>query len=350
MQLQVREKSDKFESMTRMWRRCALLFLSVWLSNASRAQQNAFLLFAQDTITDVTVMTDLRKLVKNKFSEEEQVAILKIARAPGDTAIYETEIRARGNVRKEVCFFPSTRIQFPKKQFTFNKLKWVNICDNPDDEEYLLKEYLAYKIYQVITDFSFGVRLIRVQYIDTEAKEKPMHTYAFVIEPVDALAARFGGRVYEPNVLKDTHLNSEQLAVFAFFQYLIGNTDWALGNRHNVEIITHPESNSLIPVAYDFDYSGLINASYAIPHSSLPIEHVTVRHNNCTCLTPEITEKTRQMFLEKERRIMETIDEFPLMKEKDRERMSHYLEGFFRIIQDEKDVQRIFVKDCLTAK
>jgi hypothetical protein len=310
------------------------------------AQPSALSLFMTEEPLEVILTTDLRGLIKNKFTEAEQPAILGIIRSAGDTTTYDVDVRCRGNIRKETCYFPSIRVKFPKKDFSYHKLKWVNICDNEDDEEYLFKEYIAYKLFNIVTDKSFEVCLVHLHYHDSSNRQKPFTSYGFVIQNADELATEFGGRVHEPTILKESILNPEQLAIFAFFQYMIGNTDWEFGNRHNVEVFTHPETNSVMPVAYDFDYSGFVNQSYAVPHESMPIQHVTVRHNKSVCMDEELCEKTRQLFLEKKEEILSYCMEFELMKPKSRTRAVEYLEEFFKIIEDPTDTYRVFVKNC----
>lgn len=328
------------------------LFLWLILSltaMSSQTQPSAISLFASDTLKQVILTTDMRLLMKSKYTENEQAAKLQIIGSAGDTASYDVEIRCRGNIRKEVCYFPSIRLKLPKKDFSYHKLKWVNVCDNDDDRNYLLKEYLAYKMYNVITDMSFQTYLVRMQYMDSEGKDKPFSSFAFVIQNSEELAAKFGGRVHEPTILKETVLDREQLAIFSFFEYMIGNTDWAFGNRHNVEVFTNPATNTVIPVAFDFDYSGLVNAKYAVPHESMPIQHVTIRHNKSVCLDEAICEKTRLLYLEKKEAILSCFRDCDLLDHKVKSRAIDFLEDFFKIIDDPKVTQRIFTKECREA-
>jgi hypothetical protein len=310
------------------------------------AQPSAISLFPYDTVREVILTTDMRALFRHKYDEQEQAAILQIVRLPGDTARYDVEIRCRGNIRKEVCYYPSIRVKFPKKDFSYHKLKWVNVCNSDDDEENLFQEYLAYRMYDRIADVSFGASLIRVHYLDSEGKEKPLRSYAIILQNADELAGECGGRVHEPAVMKESLLDRDYLALFTFFEYMIGNTDWAFGNRHNVEVVTHKALNSLIPVPYDFDYSGFVNAKYAVPHESIPIPHVTVRYNKSVCLDEALCEKTRLLFLEKKEEILGTCSTFGLLDEKSRSKAMNYLEDFFKLLEDPRDTYRVFVKDC----
>lgn len=338
---------QNFHSMVK---RMCFVLVTVFFSIVAQTQPSAISLFASDTVPQVILTTDMRTFMKSKYTEQEQPARLQIVHGIGDTSTYAVEVRCRGNIRKEVCYFPSLRMKLPKKDFTYNKLKWVNVCDSDEDRNYLLKEYLAYKMYKLITDKSFETYLVRMTYVDAEGKNKPFESYAFVIQNADELAAQFGGRVHEPTVLKETILHPEQLAVFAFFQYMIGNTDWAFGNRHNVEVFTDPASNAVIPVAYDFDYSGLVNTKYAVPHESMPIQHVTVRHNKCACIDETLCEKTRLLYLEKKEAILSCFQDCTLLDRKVKARAVDYLEDFFKLIEDPKTVQRIFVEECRSAR
>lgn len=327
-----------------------LVVLSVWLSVITGiAQPSAITLFRSDTLKQVILTTDMKALLKSKYAEAYQPAKLHIIDANADTTTLKVEIKCRGNMRKETCYFPSVRMKFPKADFSYNKLKWVNVCDGEEDAEHLLKEYLAYQLLNIITDKSFKTCIVRMQYVDS-IKQKGFQSYAFVIQSAEELAAKFDGRVIEPKHVKEEILNPEELAIFTFFQYMIGNTDWSIPNLHNVEFFTHPASNTVIPVAYDFDYSGFVNAPYATPHPSIPISHVTVRHNKAVCIEEAICEKTRLLFLDKKAEILNTCHEFDLLDPKNKARVTDYLEDFFKVIDDAKVTTRIFSKDCTSLQ
>ncbi len=325
---------------------CLVILYLLLATLTGYGQSSAISLFTSDSVIHAILKTDMKSLMKNKFVELDQPATLQIVRGPGDTTSYEVEIKCRGNIRKETCYYPSIRMKFSKQDFSYHKLKWVNVCDGESDEDFLLKEYLAYKMFRILTDKSFETELVWMQYMDSSGKEKSLTSYAFVIQNADELAANFGGRVHEPKILKEEILNSEQLAIFSFFQYMIGNTDWAFGNRHNVEVFTNPETNTVMPVAYDFDYSGFVNTSYATPHQSIPISHVTVRYNKSICMDEELCEKTRQLFLEKKEAILATCRDFELLNIRTRTKAVDFLEAFFKTMEDRKVTHRIFVKDC----
>src|SRR5690606_9238581 len=76
-----------------------------------------------------------------------------------------------------------------------NKLKLVTHCldDKNDGQENLLKEYLAYKLYNELTDQSYRVQLIRINYVDTKGKVSKIRRYGIIIEDTDEMAERLGG-------------------------------------------------------------------------------------------------------------------------------------------------------------
>lgn len=332
-------------------RRILLITSSILLYFCAIAQDSltALSLFETEdgSPVEVILVTDMNQIRKAKYKEEYQPATIRIIKTPGDTVTCSGEIRSRGNMRKEVCFFPPMRIKFSKKEYLYNKLKWVNICENNDlNEQYLLKEYLIYRMFETLTERSLMARLLRVQYIDAGSGQHQFTRYAFVIENEDQIAARFGGRVYEPKILKDHLLDQEQLALFTFFQYMIGNTDWALANRHNVEVITEKSANALLAIPYDFDYSGFVNTGYAAPHETIPVSHVTVRYNKGYCIEDELSERMRQHFLSKKDAILNLCESFEPLDRKTRNSAIKFLDEFFKIMDDPKQTTRVFVKDC----
>ena len=191
---------------------------------------------------ELTIETDMRQLLKDKFEEAYQPAVLTYSAPDGATVRWETELRTRGNRRKEVCYFPPTKLKFDKTMLLqhgilpFNKIKLVNECRATRSfGEYLLKEYLAYRLHNVVTPHSFRVRLARFRYLDSAAKDKPAEMYGIVLEPEAELTARLQGVLVELGVTYFVHLDDEQANRLAFFQYMIGNTDWNVANMHNLD-------------------------------------------------------------------------------------------------------------------
>ena len=281
----------------------ALLILClVGVAGSIVGQENSvFSLFESDSIVNVRLETDLKVLVKQKHKEEYQPATLSIKGDTGDWDKYEIKVKSRGNRRKEVCYYPPIFVNFPKSVGTFSKVKWVLPCRDSDSyDQILLKEYLCYKLFDMFSDKTFRTALLRVELVDKGRDDKTSTRYAFAIEPIDQVAERMGGREYSPKVMQSRLLNEDQEALFYMFQYMVGNTDWAVANSHNINAVTDTLTKSIIMLPYDYDYSGLVGTTYAVPHESVPIDNVADRYNKGFCISEELAEKYRLMFLEKQ--------------------------------------------------
>ena len=197
-----------------------------------------------------------------------------------------------------------------------------------------------------LTDKSFRTYLLEVVYVDEGRDGEQFTQYAFVIENEDQLAERLGGRVHEPKILKVDYLDREQLALFNMFEYLIANTDFAFKNRHNLEIVTSPLTNTLLCIPYDFDYSGFVFTPYAVPHETVPIDDVGERYNKSLCLTEEECEAARQVFLSKKDEIMNLCSTIHGLDDRVRRRVVSFTEDFFDLMENKRLTMRTFVQQC----
>ncbi|MBO0935771.1 hypothetical protein J2I47_04345 [Fibrella sp. HMF5335] len=174
----------------------------------------------------------------------------------------------RGNFRRKAtnCTFPPLYVDFPKKRVAGtpfagqNTLKLVTHCQSDD---YVVREYLVYKLYNLITDLSFRARLARVTYVES-AKKRPVETHwAFLVEDEDDVARRNNRRERKMQT-PFNKVDSLSLATMAVFEFMIGNIDWDVESRHNVRLMTQPGTDKLPSVVpYDFDHSVIVDAAYA---------------------------------------------------------------------------------------
>jgi len=320
-----------------------------WERKARTVFNDWYSLPGQDPL--LTIETDMRQLLKDKFKEDYQPAVVSYTAADGSTVRQELKIRTRGNRRKEVCNFPPTKFKFDKTillqqgVLPFNKLKLVNECRATKDfSGYLLKEYLAYRLYNVLTPASFRVRLVRLRYLDSEEKEKPTDMYGIVLEPQAELAARLDGVPVELSVTYFVHLDREQAARLAFFQYMIGNTDWNVTNMHNLITLKLPEVRKLTPIPYDFDYCGMVGTPYAVPHESLPINDVRQRYHKGQEMSEAELAALVGQFKALEPEFRTVCREVEHIDPKVTEEAIRFLEYFFKMLDKPKTLERVFVK------
>jgi hypothetical protein len=168
----------------------------------------------------------------------------------------------------------------------------------------ILKEYLCYKILEPITPYFFHTRLVDLELTDLSGKPKTYSVKSFLIEDDDLIANRFNGKVVEQDIHPLT-LSDTTVVLFDFFQYLIANTDWSAAQQHNVKIIQ--TANKKIPLTYDFDMAGLVNAPYATVSEALTISSVQERLYRGFCRNESLMQYARSEYLRLEPAIMKVI-------------------------------------------
>jgi hypothetical protein len=302
---------------------------------------NDFGVFTTDSILRLTLRFDIGEYMRKKPKEEYLKALLTYHINDKDSINKEIKLRSRGISRHDICNFPPITLNFRKEdlktenQKKIEKIKMVTHC-NSGNEEYLFREYLIYKLYNALTDLSFRVRLVNIDYISTAKKGKVIRTYAFLIEPLSMLTERTKVFEVDNSKLSQKDILPEIMDRVSIFNYMIGNTDWSVPMLHNIKIVTNPENgNSTLGgvVPYDFDYSGLVNAHYALPAEPLGLKSVRERRYLGACRTDEIFRERLKQFSDKKSEFYRIINEFQYLTEKDRGRMIAYLDEFFNDLE-----------------
>lgn len=312
-------------------------------------------LFEDDAVLDVT----LRGPLSAVFQDTEQRRERNFSLGVGD-AEFDIRARLRGKSRVVRCKFPPLRLNFSSSETVDSvfagqdKLKLVSHCKSGDKfERNVLEEYAAYRIMNLLSDISFRVRLLRIRYVDTDNPGvEPIVRYGFVIESDAGLAARLNGEVLHVEYVTRTMLDVQHSALVYVFQYLIGNTDWSLVPAtdekyccHNGKLASIGERRFYVP--YDFDMAGLVNASYAKPHSDVRIRSVRVRRYRGYCTdTGALTNALRAVVGQREQ-IMQIVERLPDASSKERNARKRYLEAFFELASDEDKLLRDFERRCL---
>ncbi|MEN8201095.1 MAG: hypothetical protein ABFS28_00770 [Bacteroidota bacterium] len=287
---------------------------------------------------EITLTLDLKTYQREKF-EGEYIPVHFLYEF-GDSVRIEKSMRikARGKFRREYCTFAPFWLNIRKANVTnehlqdVKKMKVVTQCKGGKAySEYVLKEYLAYKIYNMLSPVSFRVRLIHMTYIDTGRKNKVTENWAFLIEPEEMLAERNGGIAIKKDELSMHFMRTEQMDVAALFLYMIGNSDYSIVGRHNMKILGLPDygSKGYTPVPYDFDYSGIVNSHYAVPGENLGISSVRQRYYLGPCREDQEFQKAIDHIQSHRDEILELVEDFPYLAPKHKKEMIRYLEAYF---------------------
>jgi hypothetical protein len=311
--------------------------------------------FLQETVIESTISTELKKLSGQKKNPAYQPGTITWKNADSNGDISEQiKLRLRGNYRRENCGIASIMIDFrdEEKKSKLKNLKQVKMVApcirGVENEQLVLKEFLIYKIYNLITEKSFRVRLMHTTFEDTNGKVKPYTQYTFLIEPTDDMVKRNDAEEVEIVKILTEQTNRDHTTLVMMFQYMVGNTDFAIPTYHNIKLMAPKENLSEKPfvVPYDFDYTGAVNAHYAVPHELLGIDKVTDRKYMGFPRTLEEIKAASTVFLNVEDEIYKVINDFPLLSNPNKREMTYFLEDFFKIIKNERDAKRIFIDNA----
>jgi len=296
-------------------------------------------IFEDDTPLNITLKYDITSFIKNKQKGEFLDAELIIHLNDEQLFTKNIRLKARGNFRRGQCFFPPIQLNFKTDKLQnpelkgIKKIKVVTHCSKSKSNEiYILKEYLAYKLYNLLTDISFRVRLLNITYVDTGKKERNYQQYGFLIEPVELVAKRHESILIDPAVVRANNVIEADADRAALFQYMIGNTDWRIKGGHNTKYIKSLNliSSKVTPVPYDFDFSGFVGADYSFPQEWTSIENVTEREYMGYCRSvDEIYLKNIKQFTDKQNEIHRAIVDFEYLDERSKKTLTRFIEEFY---------------------
>ncbi len=310
--------------------------------------------FAGEETLRITIESDFKNLIKKKFDGEYQPATLTYFISDTVAIRRDITIKPRGNMRRRTCYFPPIMLNFPKKEgimeqiSEFDKMKMVVDCKKGEIyDQYLLGEYYAYKIYNLITEYSFRVRLVELTMKDINDDMKSLTSHAYIIESVEQLAKRLNAIPIETKNIRDQYTELSTLANGYLFHYLIGNTDWSIPALHNYKIIKSLDPTVPRPYAipYDFDYAGIINTNYAVPDEHLGIESVRDRVYRGVCIDQKYLLDAAQNF-KNARETIYSMYEKSLLESSQRKSTKSYLDEFFRILNNDNSFRVNILEQC----
>ena len=108
----------------------------------------------------------------------------------------------------------------------------------------------------------FNTRITSIAFTETKGSKIKTHDLKGIfIEDDKKIAKRFGGKILDRSI---SPYSQDPLGSVrnAFFQFMIGNNDFSTYAPHNEKLME--VDGKIVPIPYDFDLSGLVNASYAV--------------------------------------------------------------------------------------
>ena len=319
-------------------------------------------LFADDSTLAVIIEGPFKIVMRNRDETKEFPAVMKYSNADGTETTLDIKLRVRGKFRRkrETCNFAPLRLNFKKKQVEGtlfsgqNTIKLVTDCQSSNKryQQLLLKEYLAYKLLNVLSDKSFGARLLHVTYVDTANKNKSRKSYAFFIEEKSHIADRLGMERVKVQRTKYTALDPAHSNMINVYEYFIANTDYSLvagppGSNCCHNTVPYQKENApFISIPYDVDHAGLIAAPYALPNPKFKARSVRQRVYRGRCANNARLDSTLELFVAKRDDFNQLIKGLDGFDDKSVKGTVKFIDGFYQDIATPKAVQKKLIKKC----
>jgi len=321
---------------------------------AQPATAKKALLFEETKPLEVTLSLDMEKLLHDTSAIDYFPAILVEHDGKGKNIDYAVKVKAAGNTRlnENVCGFPPLKLNFKKSELgntVFDgqdKIKLITHCQENDEfESYVRLEYLAYKSYNILTAFSYRVRLVNITYRDISGNYPETTKPGFFVESDEQMAGRLGGEISEKKIWSNDSCQQEAVSLLTLFEFMIGNTDWWIHTRHNV-VTVQLADGQLIPIPFDFDYAGLVEAPYSVPSSLLPITDVTQRFLKSECKEKDFYQFAINTCLAKKDIILKQFAGDAQLDRRSLKTAVNYIEDFYTIIESPDQFSKYINTSC----
>ncbi len=331
-----------------------LLYLLLLQDVALFAQNSSLMAsISQDSAIKLYLTQDWKHIEKHKKEKTYQSANVRLITAATDTITIPAKVRTRGNMRLQICSLPPLKVKFEKSDLAtyqlspLNELDLVQPCHESDQYyQYILKEYLAYKLWELVSPDYFRTQLVQIHYINPDGTDAHDPSYGFFVEHTEELVERLGGRKNKIPVISNNAVDRQPMLRVALFEFMIGNTDWFIQNRHNLEFVVIPGHPLLVPIPYDFDYSGLVGATYAAHHESLKLTSIASRYYQGWCFPEEEVEKALDMFRDQKDNMLAMPYRIQGLSQKSADQARAYLAAFFEIIENPRKLNNLIIAHC----
>ncbi|GJM33717.1 MAG: hypothetical protein DHS20C18_27180 [Saprospiraceae bacterium] len=313
------------------------LTLNACQTKKTTPEPNLFDSFVQDDYTTIQLTADWDQVIADEAETGKFAADIEWQDVQGQSEKMQIKLEPRGKTRLNYCAFPPLKLIFSKEDMEerglngARKLKLVSHCNG--DESLVLREYLAYKMYQELTEKSFLVQLVKITYTDSQGQQPDETHWGFILENHNDMAQRLNAKIMSSETTRLKNIDGAQYRSLALFQYMIGNTDWNMNLHHNIKLIQEVGRPCPSPIPYDFDYSGLVNAPYAIPHPMLPVNDVQDRYFQWRGKDVAAFEQTVQHFLESKSSLLDLTQNFTYLSASERQEIIQYMEAFYQKIE-----------------
>ncbi len=318
-----------------------------------------FSLFEDEDILEVSLHFDVSKFMKKADRDQSVDGRMTLHISETDSVERKVTVKYRGQSRYERCKYPPARIVLRKPLYEgpdsgrIKKIKLVNQCQPGSTfGDYVIREYLVYKLYNVVTDTSFRARLVRLSYIDTEKKRRPIIQYGILLEPEGLVESRLNLLEVSTKALSLRHMLPTMIDRIAIFNYMVSNWDWSVPGQHNISVFSSPVfelAGQGVPIPFDFDLAGVVNADYAIPLPETGLKNNRDRTFLGICRSREVFESELLEFLAKKGEFYSVINNSPHLSKPAKRDITVFLDQFFDQLEKPRSLERLvdlFLAEC----
>ncbi len=317
-------------------------------------------LFAGNETFNISITAPWRDIVRKAKVQDAYPASMQFTDSLGQSHNIPITVERRGITRQVVCKYPPIKLRMNKEDVKGtpfrgqDELKLVTHCDKGDRwEQYYIKEFLAYRFFNEITEKSYRARALAVTYVDSDNNSADDPRFGFLIEDTSDVAKRNDLSKQDFPRIKTRQLDKLQASQVALFEYLISNVDFEILSGpqddkccHNARLIGDDSGNNVVAVPYDFDSSGFVDAHYAVPNDFLGIRAVTQRLYRGFCSHNDTLEQARQEYIAKEAAIMGLINSESRLSSRTQKTANKFIGEFFETIKSDKDFQKDIIGKC----
>jgi hypothetical protein len=320
---------------------CSLLFSQETEQTVKSKKASIFELFLSDDYTEFDLTFNFQELERLKNTNDYMPAAIELDIPHDEIKHWDIEIKARGRYRRRICDFPPIKLKFNKDDLAEvgykkdNDMKLVTHCiDDYTGKENVLREYLTYKLYEFYSDQYFRTQLVKVNYFDSQSKKK-MKGIGILIEDNETVERRLNGEICEDCYSVDhDSFYVDNLHTIALFQYMVGNADWSIPMVRNIEMMKSKDENKYFMVPYDFDFSGLVNASYAVPNTNYNQKSIRDRIYLAPCEEVNEIKPYAEYFKSKKEEVTDFVKNFKKLSAYSRRDIVGYIESFYDSLEN----------------
>lgn len=306
-------------------------------------------LFERDDLISFKLRTNMRVLLKDRGEKPINHPAVLTYEGGQNPITLPVKLKVRGNFRRSTnnCSFPPLLIDLPKKKgkgsvfANQNELKLITHCQS---DEYVVREYLLYQVYNLLTDFSFRARLAQVTYEDSTGRRPTQTKFAFLLEDDESVARRNKTANIAKAKINMAFADSLTMATVAVFEYMIGNTDWSVPYQHNIKLVKQQDNIHPIPIPYDFDHAGIVEAPYALPAQQLNIQSVRERLYRGYSYPESLFRQVFDKFIAQKSNIYALYQQNPYLDKAYVKRTISYLDEFYDHIKNDRMIRLQFVE------